>query len=112
MKEVTLNLDDRYLLDECVQFDLNTVEKDKYVLSRDLVGAGAPDEIVLAAAIERHLILITGDKRLALHAILHNQKVVFQHHKTKHRVIIEPKLLEYYDPISKTLFDKDEIIIP
>lgn len=109
--EFTNGSDDKYLLDECAQIDSTLAEKYNYTQSRDIIGIGAKDEVVLNVAIKKQFVLITGDKRLALHAILHNQKVVFQYCKTKHRVIIEPKLTEYYDPISQYILQRD-IVAP
>lgn len=80
------------------------------MLSKDLVGIGASDELVLSIAMEKSFVLVTGDKKLALRAILHNQKIVFQHHNTKHRIVIEPKLIEYY-PISQYIMQLD-IVTP
>lgn len=109
--ELASKPEEKYLLDECVQMDSTLAKKYSYTLSRDVIGIGAKDEVVLHTAIEKQFVLITGDKKLALHAILHNQKVVFQHHNTKHRVIIEPKLTEYYDPISQYIMQHD-IVAP
>lgn len=107
--ELASRSEDKYLLDECAQIDSALAEKYNYTLSRDIIGMGAKDEVVLNVAIEKQFVLITGDKKLALHAILHNQKVVFQYCKTKHRVIIEPKLTEYYDPISQYILQHDVV---
>lgn len=108
----------QYLLDECVPLGgiksiLQTISD--FELSLTKVGIGAKDEKVLECAIKNNQTLVTLDKRLAFHAILENQTIIFQHANGDCFIIktnIEKIPRRKFDRVTKYILRNDEIILP
>lgn len=106
----------KYLIDECLDLKKGVCKNGEYLLSTNVLGAGAPDHEILDYAIKKNLILVTNDMKAALRTAMKNHPIVFYQREGKSFKINAEELGElsrkFSDSVTFYALENDEVVIP
>ena len=105
----------KYLVDACISLKKQFIKNNTNILlSRHVLGEGAPDHEILDYAIKKNLILVTNDMKFALRTAMRNHPVYYNGYQGGFKIKAETmeEAVRFSDDKTFYLLENDQVMIP